>query len=438
MAKLINKLCFIRENSIFFNYWKDPPAIFHHKVYFFNVTNADEIISIGAKPQLTEIGPFTYRMKLSKTNIVFNNNDTVSYRERRTWFFDPSLSVDSEDAKIVTLNAPLTIAFTFVLQYSSPIRQILLYALNHANESLFIQRSVKELMFHGYDDSFLSMGSIVSPKFAKNKGKFGYYWPKNGTDDGLFTVHTGSDINLLALIDRINGQEKLKLWASDECNRFNESTLGQIQPPILAKSQKVKVFNPAFCRSLSFEFLRTEKTKDGFTARKFLLSKKTFLNASDYPPNACFESKLPKKSYQTRTSFLEFFSLLKQKTSTLSFPSGVMDMSKCLSGAPIIFSLPHFLHAHHSFLDAINGLSPNALAHDFWLDIEPATGTTVDMAFRTQINLHINLPIGLSHYNNSPQIVFPVLWQEVGIHWPENFIFLLKFLIYTPITVSSI
>ncbi|RWS02697.1 scavenger receptor class B member 1-like protein, partial [Dinothrombium tinctorium] len=291
-------------------------------------------------------------------------------------------------------------------------------------------------MFRGYDDNFISLASIANPQLAKNKGKFGYYWPKNGTDDGLFTVHTGSDINLLSMIDRFNGQESLKLWSSDECNRLNESTSGQIQPQPLENKHSIKIFQPAFCRSLSFEFLRTEKTKDGFNARKYLLSKKTFLNAIDYPPNFCYGSKLPRKSSKAQFSFLELFSPVRRRKATLSFPSGVMDMSKCLFGAPVIFSLPHFLHAHHSYLHVLSGLSPNETAHSFWIDIEPLTGITVDMAFRTQINIHINVPDGLSQYKNAPEIVFPIFWQEIGIHWPQHLKKSFTLLLYTPIIAS--
>ncbi|RWS05529.1 scavenger receptor class B member 1-like protein [Dinothrombium tinctorium] len=378
-------------------------------------------MSHGAKPVLTEIGPFTYRLHVKRFDIVFNDNDTVSYREKKTWFFEPSLSVDSEDAKIVTLNAPLVMAFTYVQQFSYSLQKVLMYALKHTTEKLFIERKVKELTFDGYDDTLVAIASVVNSQFAQQKGKFSFFGTLNDTDDGVLTVHTGKNIHLLSIIDRYNGQKSLRIWSGEECNRLNDSASGQFPPPILEKRERVKLFIPRNCRPFVFDFNSIFTTKDNLRALKYVLNKNTLSNSSDYPPNICFGSDLPKKSNQTKSSFFDIFSNLKQEKQTLSFPFGVIDISKCLFGAPILISLPHFLHADSFYFDNIDGLSPNVSIHDLWLAIQPLTGGTIDMAFRSQVNIHISVPNELSHYKNAPQIVFPIFWQEIK----SNFI--LKF-----------
>lgn len=48
------------EGSRVFESWKTPPPPVFMEFFFFNVTNADEFLK-GAKPELIQIGPYTYR-----------------------------------------------------------------------------------------------------------------------------------------------------------------------------------------------------------------------------------------------------------------------------------------------------------------------------------------------------------------------------------------
>lgn len=48
------------EGSRVFDSWKTPPPPVYMEFFFFNFTNADQF-SQGAKPEVTQVGPYTYR-----------------------------------------------------------------------------------------------------------------------------------------------------------------------------------------------------------------------------------------------------------------------------------------------------------------------------------------------------------------------------------------
>ena len=88
--------------------WKDLPMPIITSLYFFNVTNAEDVQLRGAIPVLEEIGPYVYQEWHNKKKIVYNaGNDTLTYQQARTYFFDAEATgkLSLED-RIVTLNAP--------------------------------------------------------------------------------------------------------------------------------------------------------------------------------------------------------------------------------------------------------------------------------------------------------------------------------------------
>lgn len=87
-------------------------------IYFFNWTNPSNFSSgeIFSKPILKEIGPYRFLEKTDKDNIVWNANQTVSFRKKSTFFFDAANSKGKMDDMITTLNivALVSILFTFM------------------------------------------------------------------------------------------------------------------------------------------------------------------------------------------------------------------------------------------------------------------------------------------------------------------------------------
>lgn len=48
------------EGSRVFESWKTPPPPVYMEFFFFNATNLDQILA-GGKPEVTQVGPYTYR-----------------------------------------------------------------------------------------------------------------------------------------------------------------------------------------------------------------------------------------------------------------------------------------------------------------------------------------------------------------------------------------
>ncbi|RWS28672.1 scavenger receptor class B member 1-like protein [Leptotrombidium deliense] len=442
--KFIYNFMQMKNNSIAFKYYKDFPVDLRCNVYFFNVTNANEIVEFGSKPRLQEIGPFVYKLYFNKTDVKFNGNDTLTFYEKRTWYFDASKSAFNDDLQITTINGPLVTALTLIQTVPNPLRYLLTRLIESIESNLFIKRTVRELMFDGYADPFAALGPLLDPSLINNHGKFGYMYPnKNASTDSLFTVFAGANISKFTLIDKLDRKAKLDLWLTDECNQINDATNGESRPSLLQHPmQQIKIYQPLICRAILMNFTSETITKDGIAAQRFVMDKNMLRNASDYPPNSCYESKIPKKSKATEkeaeveingNNILEslinaFTSNVneKGKRETMQFPSGVMDFSKCYFGAPALVSLPHFLHADPYYSRTIDGLKPNEDKHEFWIDVEPITGISVDAALRFQINFHINKPSGIHKFKKVPEIVFPVFWQEIVIIWPESFASLIR------------
>jgi len=51
----------LNENSESFKYWKEAPVPIYLEFYLFNVTNPDEVWDLTSKPDLEQLGPYTFR-----------------------------------------------------------------------------------------------------------------------------------------------------------------------------------------------------------------------------------------------------------------------------------------------------------------------------------------------------------------------------------------
>lgn len=71
----------------------------------FNWTNPEDIYTKGVKPRFQEVGPFRFKEIKEKINVTWNENKTVTYRQRKLFYFhedDGTLPLSTE---ITTINA---------------------------------------------------------------------------------------------------------------------------------------------------------------------------------------------------------------------------------------------------------------------------------------------------------------------------------------------
>ncbi|KAF1377908.1 hypothetical protein PFLUV_G00205650 [Perca fluviatilis] len=214
-------------NEISYTMWKDVPVPFYMSVYFFNVLNPKEILD-GEKPMVEQKGPYVYRKRIQKDNITFHANGTVSYREYRTYFFEPSMSSGNE-SDVVTI----------------PNMLVLDSAKTHRLQEF------------------------------------------NSSNTGLFTINTGKDdIRKVHKVDSWNGLTELNYWRTPQCNMIN-GTAGQMWPPFMTRESTLPFYSPDACRSMELVYQRDGQMK-GIPLYRYVAPKTLFANGTDYAPNEGF------------------------------------------------------------------------------------------------------------------------------------------------------
>uniref|UniRef100_UPI00398F43C6 lysosome membrane protein 2-like n=1 Tax=Pristiophorus japonicus TaxID=55135 RepID=UPI00398F43C6 len=100
----------LRNGTVAFENWENPPPPIYMQFYFFNVTNPGEVLD-GGKPFLEEKGPYTYREYNPKENVTFvEDGKLVSAMTPKTYVFVPELSAgDPETDLIRTVNIPVVL-----------------------------------------------------------------------------------------------------------------------------------------------------------------------------------------------------------------------------------------------------------------------------------------------------------------------------------------
>jgi hypothetical protein len=174
---LLNSQLVVREGTESFKAWRETPMPVFTKFYFYSIINPEDFQLNHAKPILEEKGPYVFREKEEKTDIVWNQNSTVSYRRRKVYWFEPELSVGPLTDSVMTLNLPLVGAAdsartNFFMQWGLAD----IFATMEA--TLFINKTIGELMFEGYEDELVSIGDAFMEEEEKAvpMDKFGWFY----------------------------------------------------------------------------------------------------------------------------------------------------------------------------------------------------------------------------------------------------------------------
>ncbi|XP_078400339.1 lysosome membrane protein 2c isoform X1 [Cetorhinus maximus] len=377
----------LRNGTVTFETWENPPLPIYMQFYFFNVTNPDEVLK-GGKPFLEEKGPYTYREYRPKENVTFLDDGVmVSAMTSKTYVFVPELSKGDPAIDLIrTVNIPVVTVMDMV-KYSSYYILLVEALLTVKGEGLFTTRTVHELLW-GYKDPVLS-----SIHFFKKDidDYFGLYYKMNGTDDGEYVFLTGQEsYENFTRIVKWRGNDSLDWWTTDKCNMIN-GTDGTSFHPLITKNDTLLFFSSELCRSLYATFEQELKVK-GIPVFRFVLPSEISANATVNPGNAGF--CVPAGN---------------------CLGSGVLNVSICRQGAPIILSSPHFYQADQKFIDDIEGMHPDKANHETFLDINPLTGLLVRAAKRVQINVYIEKIDGFHQTGKVQTLVFPVMYLNESI-----------------------
>jgi len=67
--------------------WLDPPNEIYMKYYFHHIANPEDI-KCGAKPSVVEIGPYVYKERRIKKNIVSLGDEEIVYGQWTSYTYD--------------------------------------------------------------------------------------------------------------------------------------------------------------------------------------------------------------------------------------------------------------------------------------------------------------------------------------------------------------
>lgn len=406
----------LRNGSDAFKTWESPPATLHMQFWVFDVENPFAIISAGAKPNVTQRGPYTYRELRTKKDVQFLSNDSlIAYREAKAYVFVPEKSVGSAmNDSFTTVNLPILTAAA-LLEKSLPgifLKTVVAPLLSHEHERLFEEHTVHEFLW-GYQEKTLKKINDITSKFGYNfSTTVGLFTgrTKNGSDDGIYTVFSGEkDIQRLNEINTWRNKTSLGFWNTTYCNMLN-GTDGSMWHPFIKKSERLSLFSSDICRSVYVDYNKTTYVK-GIKTYHFVPPATVFMDHIKNPNNTGF--CVPE-----------------------CLGSGVLDVSSCKS-APIIVSQPHFYQGSPKYINAIIGMNPGP-DHATFVDVEPYTGATLRVAKKLQLNAKITKLKAFKDTNKFDNMtIFPFLWLNESALLDEDGAAKFKSVVYLPINILN-
>ncbi|MGH0121677.1 UNVERIFIED_CONTAM: hypothetical protein FKN15_076273 [Acipenser sinensis] len=355
--------------------------------YFFDLRNPSEVL-LGETPFVEEKGPYTYREFRPKENVRFSDNDTkVSATMPKTYVFVPEMSVGRrEDDPIRTVNVP---AVTVIEKFKTHpvISNLISSYMKSQNIGLFVTRTVHELLW-GYKDPLLAVVHKVRPDIDEY---FGLFYKSCILESDMKTGATGFPRSLYATFEKevhVKGIPAYRFVPPKEVfanitvnpanagfcvpagnclgsGLLNVSVCKQASNPyliiqlvpskilILLAELEVALRTPQHQRlhhrSLYATFEKEVHVK-GIPAYRFVPPKEVFANITVNPANAGF--CVPAGN---------------------CLGSGLLNVSVCKQGAPIIMSSPHFYQADQKYIDDVAGMNPNKEDHQTIMDINPVS-----------------------------------------------------------------
>lgn len=387
-AILKNALNFSPDSKAFTVWRKNDPPL-DVDFYLFNWTNTQDFKNTSIKPKFQQLGPFRYKEVKEKVNITWhNNNNTISYRHRKSLFYYPGEDETKLEQIINTINAvPLVVSHQYPEMNFFTRRMISMTLSSVSN--LFVTTTVRKMLFDGYEEGLLDLLHRIP--FMSVKDKFGLYYGRNGTVgiDGVYSMYTKND-EKFGNIMTWNYKNKTNFYEGD-CNNVTGSA-GEFYP-LNRKMDFIVLYSPELCRYAVLEYEKNVTIK-GVKGYKYT-AKNIFDNGTTRPENKCF-----------------------CKNGCL--PSGVLDVSACRENSPMYLSMPHFYNADSYYIDNIEGLNPDADKHEFYIIMEPKSGIAMEVAARMQLNMLLKPVESLRLYEDVPRMFVPVFFFDQKINLSDE------------------
>ncbi|KAL3280955.1 hypothetical protein HHI36_004180 [Cryptolaemus montrouzieri] len=433
--------------------FKQLPFNLTYNVSIFEVSNAEDVINKGDRPNLTEKGPYVYDEIIRKVNIVFNeDNETITYQRKTELYFNQEISGPnlSENDTVKMIN-PAYVAILQMVKMILP--EVILITTKKGIQScmnamfedglLMTNYTVRQLLFDGYKicdfnnkkctvlgislcKEFINRSKSIEEVIDKTTNehymKFSFLNYKIDLFDGVYNVETGTeDINEVGNIKNWDYSNYSTFWGEDHntCNVI-KGTDGTLYAPHVTEDSQIYAYSTDICRNTKMEYNGPGSYKDieGYYFR----TSPTMFNSSD-PPNDCFCINQTMGVDGKPTCFLD----------------GVMDMYPCM-GAPVLLSYPHFLYANPKYVNALDGdIKPDPKKHELFVLLDKYLGVPLEGHKRAQMNIVLR-PISefKKVTGKLPQTVLPIIWIDEGLELPPVGMDMINNLFYNTLKLVNI
>lgn len=105
----------LQPNSLIEKQWLTPPEPLSANIYFFNWTNPEDFLNLTTKPRLKQLEPYKFFIKTERRNVVWNDNNTLTFNQVRYWIFDEEHTKPNLSEKITTIHC-FAMVWTWLLQ----------------------------------------------------------------------------------------------------------------------------------------------------------------------------------------------------------------------------------------------------------------------------------------------------------------------------------
>ncbi|KAK4887001.1 hypothetical protein RN001_003272 [Aquatica leii] len=410
------KIALVEGNEVY-DIWKKQPFPQKLKVYFFNVTNPSDVQQ-GSNPILKEVGPYIYDEYWERVNVsIDNENDTITYMLKRTFFFNQNDSgCRMEDDMITMINGALVstaLQVNMILPAAIPTINDAIPYLYKGAKDVFVRATANEILFEGIlitchdpEVEFIcgAMKSMLPPTIEFTNGgtdfKFSLFGYMNTTLSGPFVIGRGLKNTTRGDIYSFKGDGQLGVWPGRSCNMINGSDTTLFYP-MKTPPERIYAFSPDICRSM-FVSYEKDVVLEGIPTWKYGNKPESIAKSKE---NECFCPLVKDEDYNDVPKCPK---------------SGLVDITLCVKG-PILVSNPHFYLGDPSLLEYAQGINPKKELHENYMYIEPTTASPVSGAKRLQMNVELKRFEDFDLLNNVSEGIFPMVWIEEGALIPSSF-----------------
>nr|XP_023017900.1 scavenger receptor class B member 1-like [Leptinotarsa decemlineata] len=281
----------LTNNEDSFKMWKNPTPKVTYKLYIFNYTNVQDYKDgLAEKLHVDDVGPYTYEEKLDRENVNIIDDERITFQERRTYSFRPDLSAGSQNDQVTVPNIPL-ISGSAVVKHNNFFTRLAYDAtLRGLDLQAFVTLPAHDFITGYYDRLYAASRVLSSFDDVQPPETFALLASKIGLNPRVITMNTGIyDYNKIGQFEKINGQDILSYFETDECNSLQSGDGAMYPPPQVQQKKNIYFMFPELCRRMPLVFENETTIFNGkVPAYRYVLPEDIFDSPEEKPENQCY------------------------------------------------------------------------------------------------------------------------------------------------------